>query len=157
MALQEGTQAPEFNLQDEAGKYHRLEDYRGRYVVLYFYPKDDTSGCTVEACSFRDGYGDYARAGVVILGVSPDTVKSHARFKEKYSLPFPLLVDEGHAICDQYLAWGKKKFMGKEYYGVLRTTYLIDPQGKIARVFENVKPAGHSQLVLEAVPRPAGA
>lgn len=155
MALQEGTQAPEFNLLDETGQTHRLSDYLGKYVVLYFYPKDDTPGCTTEACSFRDGYGDYLKAEVVILGVSPDSVKSHAKFKEKYSLPFPLLADVGHIVCDQYQTWGLKKFMGREYYGVMRTTYLIDPEGLIARVFENVKPDGHSKLVLESVPRPA--
>lgn len=149
--LAPGTPAPEFVLQDENGQAHCLADYRGKYVALYFYPKDDTPGCTVEACSFRDGYGDYARAGVVILGVSPDTAKSHLKFKEKYSLPFTLLADEGHVVCSLYQVWGPKKFMGREFQGVLRTTYLIDPEGKIARVFENVKPAGHSQLVLSAV------
>jgi thioredoxin-dependent peroxiredoxin len=153
MPLQAGTQAPDFNLPDDTGQPHRLSDYRGKYVVLYFYPKDDTSGCTTEACSFRDGYGDYTRAGVVLLGVSPDSVKSHAKFKAKYSLPYPLLADEGHVVTDQYQAWGQKKFMGREFFGVLRTTYLIAPDGSIAHVFENVKPAGHSQQVLGSVPR----
>lgn len=151
--LSPGTTAPDFTLQDETGQTRSLSDYRGKYVALYFYPKDDTPGCTVEACSFRDGYSEYAKAGVVILGVSPDTVKSHLKFKDKYSLPFPLLADEGHVVCDLYQTWGLKKFMGREYYGVLRTTYLVDPQGVIVQVFENVKPAGHSQLVLAAVPQ----
>ncbi len=150
--LEPGSIAPDFKLMDDTGTPRQLSDYRGKYVVLYFYPKDDTTGCTVEACSFRDGYGDYGRAGVEILGISPDSVKSHKKFKEKYSLPFPLLADEGRIVCEQYGVWGKKKLYGREYYGVLRTTYLIGPDGTIARVFENVKPAGHSQLVLEAVP-----
>jgi peroxiredoxin Q/BCP len=150
--LEPGSMAPDFNLQDDTGTYRRLSDYRGKYVVLYFYPKDDTPGCTVEACSFRDGYGDYARAGVEILGISPDSVKSHVKFKDKFSLPFPLLADVDRQVCEEYGVWGLKKFMGREYFGVLRTTYLIAPDGTIAKVFENVKPAGHSQLVLEAVP-----
>ena len=120
-------------------------------MVLYFYPKDDTPGCTTEACRFRDDYSAYQDAGVTILGVSPDTPKSHAKFKEKYQLPFTLLADEGHTVADMYGVWGPKKFMGREYEGVLRTTFLIDPDGNIARVFENVKPADHSREILEAL------
>jgi peroxiredoxin Q/BCP len=120
-------------------------------VVLYFYPKDDTPGCTTEACAFRDDYSDYEKAGVVVLGVSPDTSRSHTKFKLKYELPFTLLADVGHKICEQYSVWGLKKFMGREYEGVLRTTFLIDPGGIVRHVFENVKPAGHSVEVLKAV------
>jgi peroxiredoxin Q/BCP len=151
MPLEEGVMAPDFTLVDESGAKHSLSDYRGKSVVLYFYPKDDTPGCTTEACSFRDGYGAYHRAGVVILGVSPDTSKKHTKFKEKYSLPFTLLADEEHKVCDLYGVWGRKKFMGREYDGVFRTTFLIDPQGTILKVFEKVKPEGHSDQVLEAL------
>jgi peroxiredoxin Q/BCP len=128
-----------------------LSDYRGQPLVLYFYPKDDTPGCTTEACNFRDDYSAYQQAGVTILGISPDTPKSHAKFKAKFGLPFPLLADVDHKICELYGVWGRKKLMGKEYDGVFRTTFIIDAQGKIARVFENVKPAEHSAEVLEAL------
>lgn len=151
MLLSVGTEAPDFSLQDEGGTVRRLSDYRGKPVVLYFYPKDDTPGCTKEACSFRDNFHDFKEQGVVILGVSPDTVKSHTKFKEKYSLPFTLLADEGHQVANQYGVWGRKKFMGREYDGIFRTTYLIDAQGKIVRVFENVKPDQHSKEILEAL------
>lgn len=151
MPLPAGILAPDFTLPDENGAPRCLSDFRGRAVVLYFYPKDDTPGCTTEACSFRDGFADYERAGVVILGVSPDSPKKHAKFKEKYSLPFTLLADEDHRVCDMYGVWGPKKFMGREYEGVYRTTFLIDPEGKIVRVFENVKPEGHSTEVLAAL------
>ena len=151
MPIKPGIPAPEFSLPDENGTIHTLKDYRGKVVVLYFYPKDDTPGCTTEACSFRDNYSAYIDAGVVILGVSPDTSKSHARFKEKYTLPFPLLADEGHKVCELYGVWGPKKMMGREYEGVLRTTFLIDKDGKVAQVFENVKPSEHSAEVLAAI------
>ncbi len=151
MPLQAGVQAPDFTLQDENGTERSLSDYRGRPVVLYFYPKDDTPGCTTEACNFRDDYSAYENTGVTILGVSPDTPAKHTKFKAKYQLPFTLLADIDHKVADLYRVWGPKKFMGKEYEGVLRTTFLIDPQGKIAQVFENVKPADHSQEVLEAL------
>ncbi len=151
MPIASGVPAPEFSLPDETGKIRRLSDYRGRTVVLYFYPKDDTPGCTTEACNFRDDYSAFVRADVVILGVSPDITESHANFKLKYALPFPLLADEGHKVCDQYGVWGPKKFMGREYDGVLRTTFLIDKTGRIIKVFENVKPADHSGEVLAAV------
>lgn len=151
MALSSGTIAPDFTLLDETGTPRRLSDYRGRPVVLYFYPKDDTPGCTTEACSFRDGYSAYQQAGVTILGVSPDTPKQHTKFKEKYQLPFTLLADDGHKICEQYGVWGRKKLMGREYDGVFRTTFVIAPDGTIARVFENVKPDGHSAEVLAAL------
>ncbi|MFZ5819913.1 MAG: thioredoxin-dependent thiol peroxidase [Chloroflexota bacterium] len=151
MPLQQGIPAPDFELSDETGALRRLSDFRGRPVVLYFYPKDDTPGCTTEACAFRDDYSAYERAGVAILGVSPDTVKAHARFKARYGLPFPLLADAGHTVCEQYQVWALKKFMGRAYMGVLRTTFLVDADGQIARVFENVKPAGHSAEMLAAL------
>lgn len=151
MPISAGMPAPDFTLQDETGTPRPLADLRGRPVVLYFYPKDDTPGCTKEACAFRDDYSRYAQAGVTILGVSPDSPASHARFKAKYNLPFTLLSDPGHKICDAYGVWGPKKLMGRAYEGVLRTTFLIDAEGKIARVFENVNPVGHSSEILAAV------
>lgn len=151
MAIQSGISAPDFVLLDDAGIERRLSDYRGQNVILYFYPKDDTPGCTTEACNFRDDYSAYVNAGVTILGVSPDSTKSHASFKKKFQLPFPLLADEEHKVCDAYGVWGLKKFMGREYMGVMRTTFVISPNGKISKVFENVKPAGHSEEVLKAV------
>jgi thioredoxin-dependent peroxiredoxin len=150
MVLQAGIPAPDFTLLDENETPRTLSDYQGQPVVLYFYPKDDTPGCTKEACAFRDDYSDYEKGGVTILGVSPDSPKSHAKFKQKYGLPFNLLADEEHAVADQYGVWGPKKFMGRSYEGVLRTTFLIDEEGKIQRVFENVKPAEHSQEILES-------
>jgi thioredoxin-dependent peroxiredoxin len=151
MLLSVGSVAPEFTLSDEAGAQRRLADYRGQKVVLYFYPKDDTPGCTTEACNFRDDYSAYVEAGVIMLGVSPDSPKSHAKFKQKFQLPFPLLADEDHAVCEQYGVWGKKKFMGREYLGVLRTTFIIGADGKVNKIFENVKPAEHSTAVLSAL------
>jgi peroxiredoxin Q/BCP len=151
MPITKGTQAPDFTLADETNTTQRLSDFRGRPVILYFYPKDDTPGCTTEACNFRDDYSAYIEADVVILGVSPDSSQSHAKFKKKYGIPFSLLADDGHKVCDMYGVWGPKKFMGKEYEGVLRTTFLIDTNGRVARVFENVKPAEHSVEVLAAL------
>ena len=151
MPISSGVPAPDFTLQDDTNTTRSLSDYRGQSLVLYFYPKDDTPGCTTEACNFRDDYSAYQQAGVTILGVSPDTPKSHAKFKAKFGLPFPLLADVDHKVCEQYGVWGRKKMMGKEYDGVFRTTFIIDAQGKIARVFENVKPAEHSAEVLEAL------
>ncbi len=151
MPIQANIPAPDFELQDDAGATRKLSDFRGKPLILYFYPADDTPGCTKEACNFRDDYSQYQKAHVTILGVSPDSVKSHAKFKAKYQLPFPLLADEGHEICDVYGVWGPKKMMGREYEGVLRTTFLIDAKGNIARVFENVRPAEHSEEVLGAL------
>jgi peroxiredoxin Q/BCP len=148
MVLEKGILAPDFTLPDETGQARKLSDYRGKPVVLYFYPKDDTPGCTIEACNFRDDYSQYEKAGVVILGVSPDSPKSHAKFKLKFGLTFPLLADEGHLVCELYGVWGLKKFAGRKYNGVFRTTFLIDAQGKIVQVFENVRPAEHSAEVL---------
>ena len=151
MPISTGIQAPDFILPDENNTLRRLSDFRGRAVILYFYPKDDTPGCTTEACNFRDDYSAYSEADVIILGVSPDSPQSHAKFKAKYGLPFPLLADEEHKVCGLYGAWGLKKTMGRETEGVLRTTFLIDASGRIARVFENVRPAEHSAEVLDAV------
>ena len=151
MTLLKGTIAPDFTLLDETSTPCKLTDYRGQPVVLYFYPKDDTPGCTTEACGFRDDYGDYQQAGVTILGVSPDSPKKHTKFKEKYNLPFTLLADTEHAVCELYGVWGRKKFMGREYDGVFRTTYLIGADGVILQVFENVKPDGHSAEILQVL------
>jgi peroxiredoxin Q/BCP len=148
MPISPGIPAPEFEMLDDTNTLRKLSDFRGRNVVLYFYPKDDTPGCTKEACNFRDDYSAYEKAGVVILGVSPDSVKLHAKFKQKFQLPFPLLADDSHKVCDLYGVWGPKKFMGKEYEGVLRTTFLIDTAGNIKDVFENVRPAEHSADLL---------
>ena len=148
MPISAGIPAPDFELMDDSGKLRRLSEFRGKNVILYFYPKDDTPGCTKEACNFRDDYSAYAKAGVIILGVSPDSVESHVKFKKKFQLQFPLLADDGHKICDLYGVWGPKKFMGKEYEGVLRTTFLIDGEGTVKRVYENVRPAEHSDELL---------
>lgn len=151
MPISAGIQAPNFVLSDESGKSHQLSDYLGQIVVLYFYPKDDTPGCTKEACGFRDDFSAYGVAGAVIIGVSPDNEKSHAKFKTKFSLPFTLLADPDHKICELYQVWGRKKFMGKEYDGVFRTTFLIGRDGVINKVFTNVKPDAHSSEILEAI------
>jgi len=151
MPLQTGIPAPEFSLPDENGKIRNLSEFLGKPVILYFYPKDDTPGCTTEACNFRDDYSQFDQAGVVILGVSPDSAKQHTNFKTKYSLPFTLLADQDHKVCELYGVWGRKKFMGREYDGVFRTTFLIDPNGQIVKVFEKVKPAEHSAEVLQAL------
>jgi len=151
MPIEAGGPAPQFELLDDSGATRRLADFRGQHVVLYFYPEDDTSGCTKEACNFRDDYSAYERAGVVILGVSPDSVSSHQRFKSKYGLPFALLSDPGHKVCDLYQVWGPKELMGRSYEGVLRTTFLIDPNGDISRVYEKVRPAEHSREILASL------
>ena len=146
----ENTKAPDFELLNKASEKISLSDFKGKPVVLYFYPKDDTPGCTTEACNFRDDYEDYRKQGVEIIGVSPDSVKSHTRFTSKHSLPFLLLADEDHKVCEMYGVWGKKKMFGKEYFGVLRTTFLIDKDGNIVKVFNGVKPAKHSKEVIAA-------
>ncbi len=151
MPISANQPAPAFNLPDETGKMRSLSEFRGNPVVLYFYPKDDTPGCTKEACNFRDDYHVYANNSVVILGISPDTSEDHAKFKDKYNLPFTLLADAGHKVCDLYGTWGLKKNYGREYEGVLRTTFLIGPDGTILKVFNNVKPEGHSAEVLAAL------
>ena len=145
--LQIRTKAPNFSLPDQDGKTHKLSEYRGKKVLLYFYPKDDTPGCTTESCAFRDGYEEFTKMGLVILGVSKDSVKSHKKFAEKFSLPFPLLSDETGEVVEKYESWGKKKFMGREYMGILRNSFLIDEEGKIAKIYESVKPADHATEV----------
>jgi len=148
MPIEAGIPAPEFTLPDETGEARALSSFRGQPVILYFYPKDDTPGCTTEACNFREDYHAYQAARVTILGVSPDSPQSHQKFKEKYQLPFSLLADEGHLVADLYGVWGPKKFMGKSYEGILRTTFLIDAEGQVQHVFANVKPADHSAEIL---------
>jgi peroxiredoxin Q/BCP len=149
--LKVGSKAPSFALASDGGATVALKDLRGKKVVLYFYPKDDTSGCTTEACEFRDTWKSVERAGAVVLGVSPDGVASHKKFKAKYTLPFPLLADEDHAVAEAYGAWGQKSMYGRKYMGILRSTFLIDEEGRIARVFEKVKPKGHAAEVLQAL------
>jgi len=146
--LTEGAKAPAFTLLDQAGKIHELKDYRGKWVLLYFYPKDDTTGCTLEACAIRDSYGDFKKSKIVVLGVSIDSVKSHDKFAKKYDLPFTLLADEDKKLVNAYGVWGKKKFMGREYMGTRRMSFLIDPRGKIAKIYEKVKPKEHAGEVL---------
>jgi peroxiredoxin Q/BCP len=145
------SKAPAFLLPDQEGTTHALKDYLGKWVALYFYPKDDTPGCTKEACSFRDNYPKLKRAGIVVLGVSTDPVKKHAKFAEKYALPFTLLADEEKTVVEKYGVWGMKKFMGREYMGTMRTTFLIDPTGKIAKIYENVNPDAHAEAILADV------
>ncbi len=141
--------APLFELADQTGKTHKLSDYAGKWVVLYFYPKDMTPGCTVEACSFRDNEARLTAAGAVVLGVSADSVKRHAKFAQTQSLNFPLLADESKAVCKAYESYGKKKFMGREYDGIKRNTFLINPKGKVVKIYESVKPATHVTELLE--------
>ena len=150
--IEEGKPAPDFELATDTGERVKLSDYRGQPVVLYFYPKDDTPGCTIEASGFRDSYDDFEKRGAVVLGISPDDEASHAKFKKKYSLPFTLLADSEHAVADEYGVWGEKKYAGKTYFGVNRTTFLIDSDGNIAKVMKNVKPDGHPEQVLAALP-----
>ncbi|MFN2514893.1 MAG: thioredoxin-dependent thiol peroxidase [Pyrinomonadaceae bacterium] len=148
--VKEGTTAPNFTAKNAEGETVRLKDLRGQKVVLYFYPKDDTPGCTKEACSFRDAFTDFKERGIKVLGVSVDSEASHKKFTAKYKLPFTLLADPGHSIADAYGVYGEKKFMGRTYMGVKRITFLIDEKGKVTKVFEKVKPEKHAQEVLEA-------
>lgn len=143
-----GTLAPDFTLQDQDAIPHSLSDYRGKNVLVYFYPKDDTPGCTKEACMLRDAIPDFSTVDAVVLGISPDSVKSHKKFVEKYGLPFLLLADEQKEVVNAYGVWGKKKMMGREYDGVFRTSFLIGPDGVIRKVYENVKPEVHAAEVL---------
>ncbi len=148
--IKEGTVAPTFTAKNADGETVRLKDLRGQKVVLYFYPKDDTPGCTKEACSFRDAFADFKKRGIEVLGVSVDSEASHKKFAAKYKLPFTLLADPDHAIADAYGVYGEKKFMGRTYLGVKRITFLIDEKGKIKKVFEKVKPEEHAREVLQA-------
>ena len=147
--LKAGDKAPEFKAVSDAGKPVSLKDFRGKKVILYFYPKDDTPGCTKEACDFRDSIAGLNKKDAVVLGVSPDGVESHRKFKAKFELPFPLLADEDHKIAEAYGAWGEKSMYGKKYMGIIRSTFLIDEKGKIAEVYEKVKVDGHVDALLK--------
>jgi peroxiredoxin Q/BCP len=149
--IEEGQPAPDFELADDAGNTVRLADFRGSPVVLYFYPKDDTPGCTKQACDLRDTYGEFRERGAVILGVSPDDERSHARFREKFSLPFPLLVDPDAATAQAYDVWRERTIGDVTGMGVLRSTFVIDGNGNVARAMYDVKPDGHADAVLEAL------
>ena len=146
--VEEGKPAPEFELTSDSGESVALASLRGKPVVLYFYPKDDTPGCTAQACGIRDAWGEFERAGAVVLGVSPDGEASHAKFKEKYGLPFPLLADPDHRVSEAYGVWGEKKLYGKTYMGVERSTFVIDADGNVAKVMRKVKPVTHADDVL---------
>lgn len=143
-----GKKAPTFTLPDQDGKTHSLKDYAGRWVLLYFYPKDDTPGCTIEACTIRDQFQDFKKIKAVVLGVSTDSVESHKRFADAYELPFTLLADAEKKVVNLYGVWGEKNMMGKKYMGTKRTSFLIAPDGKIAKVYENVKPPVHAGQVI---------
>ena len=149
--INEGDQAPDFTLRSDAGTDVALSSLRGRPVVLYFYPKDDTPGCTTQACGIRDAYGEFERAGAVVLGVSPDDEASHVKFRSKYELPFTLLADNDHAVAEQYGVWGEKTYAGKTYLGVNRSTFVIGADGTVKKVMHDVKPATHADDVLAAL------
>jgi len=146
-----GSKAPDFTAETDSGETISLKDFRGKKVVLYFYPKDDTTGCTKEACDFRDNFARLKRAGAVVLGVSPDPVKKHVKFKEKYDLPFTLVSDPDKTICGLYDVWKEKSMYGRKYMGVERSTFIIDENGKIAAIWRKVKVPGHVDEVLEAL------
>src|SRR5467141_1216229 len=152
--LKEGSAAPAFNTTDAEGRAVRLKDFRGQKIVLYFYPKDDTPGCTKEACSFRNAFADFEKQGIKVLGISTNNEASHKKFAQKYDLPFTLLTDTDHSISDKYGTYGQKKFMGRTYMGVNRITFLIDEKGKIKRIFQKVKPDEHTREVLDAFNEP---
>lgn len=143
--------AHNFSLQDQEGKPHKLSDYLGSWVIVYFYPKDDTPGCTKEACIFRDKISEYKKRGIIIIGVSKDSVASHKKFAEKYSLPFTLLSDPTHETIKAYNAWGKKKFLGREYDGIFRNTVLINPKGEVVKEYKSVNPLTHSEEILKGL------
>ena len=149
--IAEGQEAPDFELTTDTGETVKLSALRGKPVVLYFYPKDDTPGCTTQACGIRDAWGEFERAGAVVLGVSPDDERSHEKFRSKYDLPFTLLADTDHSVAEQYGVWGEKNYLGRNYFGVKRSTFVIDENGKIKKVFEKVKPATHADDVLAAL------
>jgi peroxiredoxin Q/BCP len=151
MPISAGQLAPDFTLPTDTGELLTLSSLRGQWVVLYAYPKDDTSGCTTEACEFRDLFPKFKKGKAVILGISPDPVKSHAKFKAKYELPFTLVADEEKVALQAYDIWKEKSMYGRKYMGVERTTFVIDPEGRIAKVFEKVKPAGHAEEVMAVI------
>jgi thioredoxin-dependent peroxiredoxin len=147
----EGMPAPDFGLTTDDGRRIRLSDFRGQPVVLYFYPKDDTPGCTAQACELRDEYAQFRERGAVVLGVSPDDEASHARFKSKHGLPFALLADPDHKVAEQYGVWGEREYRGKKYMGINRSTFVIDSGGQVAKALYGVKPQGHAEKVLAAL------
>jgi peroxiredoxin Q/BCP len=150
--VEEGKPAPDFSLTSDAGEEITLSNLRGRPVVIYFYPKDDTPGCTRQACGIRDSWGEFDERGAVVLGVSKDSARSHAKFKEKYELPFTLLADEDHSVAEAYGVWVQKSFAGKKYMGIERSTFVIDADGNVAKVMRRVKPDTHADQVLAALP-----
>ncbi len=149
MTLNQGTTAPTFSLPDQNGKLHKLSDYKGKYVLLYFYPKDDTPGCTTEACTIRDHWSKFKKAKLEVIGISVDNVKSHDKFVKKYDLPFTLLADEDKKVVNAYGLWGPKTFMGRLYQGTARSSCLLAPDGKIVKLYEKVKPDEHAEEVLK--------
>lgn len=146
--LEVGGQAPSFALPDQNGKIHQLVDYRGKWLLLYFYPKDNTPGCTIEACTLRDNWSEFTKLNAVVLGISADSVSSHQKFSTKFALPFPILADEKKTMLQSYRVLAEKSMFGKTFLGIKRSSFLIDPQGKIAKIYKNVKPAEHAQQVL---------
>jgi peroxiredoxin Q/BCP len=146
--IEEGKPAPDFELTSDSGESVKLSDLRGKQVVLYFYPKDDTPGCTTQACGIRDAYAEFEAAGAVVLGVSPDDERSHVKFKQKFDLPFTLLADEGHEVADEYGVWAEKKYMGRTYMGVDRSTFVIGEDGNVKKAMHKVKPDTHADDVL---------
>jgi thioredoxin-dependent peroxiredoxin len=152
VAVEEGAPAPDFTLTSDSGDAVRLSSFRGSPVILYFDPKDDTPGCTAQACGIRDAWGDFEQRGAVVLGVSPDSESSHVKFKQKYGLPFTLLADPDHKVADDYGVWAEKSYAGKTYWGVERSTFVIDADGTVASVMRRVKPDTHAEQVLEALP-----
>jgi thioredoxin-dependent peroxiredoxin len=148
MEIKVGSKAPDFRLPDQDGNEHRLSDYAGKWVLVYFYPKDDTPGCTKEACALRDNLPHFKKSKTVILGISTDSAASHKKFAEKYGLPFTLLSDTEKKVVEKYGVWGEKKFMGRSYIGIKRMSFLIDPKGKVAKVYSAVKPPLHAEEVL---------
>jgi peroxiredoxin Q/BCP len=151
-----GAKAPAFSAPDQSGKIVSLSDFSGKTVILYFYPKDDTPGCTTQACSFRDSHAAFKKRGAVVLGVSPDNGKSHLKFIEKFSLPFPLLSDADHTIADAYGVWVEKSMYGRKYMGMERSTFVIDPAGKLGAIYRKVKPAEHTAKVLAELAKDPG-
>ena len=154
--VEEGQAAPDFELSSDAGDTVRLSSLRGQPVVLYFYPADDTPGCTTQACGIRDSYGEFERAGAIVLGVSPDDTASHVRFKEKYELPFTLLADPDHTVAEEYGAWGEKTRYGRTSVGIIRSTFVIGPDGTVAKAMRNVTPATHADDVLAVLASDGG-
>lgn len=154
--VEEGQEAPDFELTSDSGQRVRLSQFRGSPVVLYFYPRDDTPGCTKQACGIRDSYDDFTERGAVVLGVSPDEESTHVKFKQRYGLPFTLLADPEHEVAEAYGVWGERKYMGRTYMGIERSTFLIDEDGRIEKVMRRVKPDTHVDQVLAALPARAG-